>query len=313
MRLTRKRKYRSEFLEFIVMMVFCFVVGYCIKALLKSCPIILWSGIGIFSVYAVLLLVAMIILIKRKKQEIAQQVAIAKEHDTYFEEGMDEMDWVMEAFDIGLRVFQKLYGCFIVIGGVFFAACLVIACLPKEDTSVSLTKTELEEIVVQNHAKLLEDNTELQQSLKRTYYENANTEEQLKVLFGVLLTESAYLGIEAPALKVDTLADTLGGYYDVTINTIVINKKNISIEEKICTTLLHELYHAYQYTCVEQLEITGDLLWVKQLAQWKEELEHQENNVDTNEGMIQYYTQGIEESARKYAEERLPVYLYYMD
>ena len=82
---------------------------------------------------------------------------------------------------------------------------------------------------------------------------------------------------------------------------------------KILNTLLHEMYHAYQYTCVKQLDLTGDLLWAKKVAQWKEEFESKNLDLNTNEGMVEYYTQSIEEEARNYAEQRVEVYLYYME
>ncbi len=309
MRLTRKRRRRNPLIEFIVMMVFCFVVGYSMRGILDTYPVILWCGLGVFVLYALLLFVAMIILIKQKKEELEYKL----ETMDALEEGLDEWDWIIEAFEIGQRVLKKLCHCFIVIGGVFFVCNIVILKLPKENIGVTLTKQDLEEIVLQNHAKLLENNVELQQGLKADYYNNATKEEQLKVLMSVLITESFYLGIEAPSLRATVLEDTLGGYYQADIHAIVINEKNLSNEEKVLNTLLHEMYHAYQHTCVEQLDMTGDLLWAKQVKQWKEEFEQSSQNTNTNEGMITYYTQSIEESAREYAKQRLPVYLYYME
>lgn len=311
MRLTRKRQRRNAYLEFIVMMVFCFVVGYCIRTLLEELPIVLWIGLGIFGAYILLLFVAMAILIKQKKQEIKKKLERIDDFDE--EEDIDEIDWIIEAFEIGQRVFRKIINCFIVIGGIFFVCSIAIQMLPKEKTGVSLSGKDLEEIILQNHAKLLEENEGLQQNLKKEYYENATTEEQLKVLASVLVTEASYLGIEPPTLRMDVLADNLGGYYVVQTHEIVVNQNNISEEDHVVNTLLHEMYHAYQYTCVKQLDLTGDLLWAKQVAQWKEEFEQKEQDVTTNEGMIEYYTQSIEESAREYAKQRIAVYLYYME
>ena len=73
------------------------------------------------------------------------------------------------------------------------------------------------------------------------------------------------------------------------------------------------MYHAYQYTCVTKLDLTGDLLWAKKVAKWKEEFEQQNQDLNTNDGMIDYYTQDIEEEARWYAHQRIEVYLYYME
>ena len=319
MRLTKKRRRRKKiYLEFIVMMVFCFMVGYCIRFLLEECPIILWVGIGIFGSYVLLLLIAMAILINQKKQEIKHKLELLDnvDYDKDFDEedfDIDDFDWVLEAFEIGQRVFRKIINCFIVVGGIFFACFIIIQVLPKAEPGVSLSGKDLDEIVLQNHAKLLEENEVLQQNLKKAYYQNASEEERLKVLTGVVVTESSYLGIEAPTLRINELADNLGGYYTPKTHEIVVNKNNISEEEKVLNTLLHEMYHAYQYTCVKQLDLTGDLLWAKKVAQWKEEFESKGLDLNTNDGMIEYYTQSIEEEARQYAEQRLEVYLYYME
>ena len=48
-------------------------------------------------------------------------------------------------------------------------------------------------------------------------------------------------------------------------------------------------------------------------SRWKEEFEQKSQDISTNDGMIEYYTQSIEEEARRYAEERIEVYLYYME
>ena len=176
-----------------------------------------------------------------------------------------------------------------------------------------MTGKELEEIRLQHHAKLLEENELLQQYLKAEYYKNATQEEQLKVLASILETEATYLGIEAPILRMDVLADNLGGYYKIKTHEIIVNQNNISDENKVLITILHEMYHAYQYACVKQLDLTGDLLWAKKVAQWKEEFEQKSQDLTSNEGMIEYYTQDIEEEARRYAEQRIEVYLYYME
>lgn len=309
MRLTKKRKRRNFLIEFIVMMVFCFVVGYSMRGIWNIYPVILWCGIGVFVAYALLLFVAMGILIKQKKEEIEHKIATMDD----IEDDLDKWDWILEALEIGQRVLKKLCHCFIVIGGIFFICNIVILRLSQNDIGVTLTKQDLEEIVLQNHAKILENNIELQQALDADYYNNATKEEQLKVVAAVLVTEAFYLGIETPSLRATVLEDTLGGYYQSDIHAIVINEKNLSNEEKVLNTLLHEMYHAYQHTCVEQLDMTGDLLWAKQVKQWKEEFKQSSADTNTNEGMITYYTQSIEESAREYAKQRFPVYFYYME
>ncbi len=316
MRLTKKRRRRKKrYLEFIVMMVFCFMVGYCARFLIEECPIVLWISLGIFVIYILLLLVGMTILMIQKRQEMEQKIEMLDEFDE--EDFVDEEDlkleWIVQSFHIGERVFRKIESCFIVIGGIFFACFLVIQILPKEEAGVSLSGKDLEEIVLQNNAKLLEENEVLQQYLKKEYYKNATEEEKLRVLTSVLITEATYLGIEAPTLRMDELADNLGGYYTPKTHEIMINQNSISEEEKILNTLLHEMYHAYQYTCVKQLDLTGDLLWAKKVAQWKEEFESKNLDLNTNEGMVEYYTQSIEEEARNYAEQRVEVYLYYME
>ena len=318
MRLTRKRRRRKGYLEFIVMMGFCFMVGCSIRTILTFCPLILWGGLGILGAYSLLLFVAMGFLIYQKKQEIKYKLKRLEQFD-YNEEfdeedfDIDEIDWILDAFDIGQRVFRKILNCYIVIGGIFCACFIVIQYLPKTETGVTISGKELEQIRLEHHAKLLEENEILQQYLKEEYYKNATEEEQLKILASVLETEASYLGIEAPTLRMNILVDNLGGYYSLKTHEITINQKNISDERKVLITILHEMYHAYQYACVTQLDLTGDLLWAKKVEKWKEEFEQQNQDLNTNDGMIDYYTQDIEEEARWYAHQRIEVYLYYME
>ena len=99
MRLTRKRRRRYGYLEFIVMMVFCFMIGYSMREILEVCPFILWGGLGILGAYSLLLFIAMAILIKQKKQEMEHKLKRLNKLD--YTQEFDEEDLEDEAFYAG--------------------------------------------------------------------------------------------------------------------------------------------------------------------------------------------------------------------
>ena len=135
----------------------------------------------------------------------------------------------------------------------------------------------------------------------------------MEILAQIGYLEAEYLGITVPEFKVVYLRNDLAGYYNHEMNQIVLNVQHISHEKCVIRTVLHEMYHAYQYACIQAFDGESELLWARQIEEWRAETEQIENDFDSNEGLISYYTAASEETAREYAEKRTKLYFDYVE
>ena len=72
------------------------------------------------------------------------------------------------------------------------------------------------------------------------------------------------------------------------------------------------MFHAYQYACTQEVTSDSNLLWAREIKVWREETSQIENDFDSNEGLVNYYTSASEESAREYAEKRTKLYFLFI-
>ena len=56
-------------------------------------------------------------------------------------------------------------------------------------------------------------------------------------------------------------------------------------------TLLHELFHAYQYACMREVNLESDLLLAREIEEWRAESEHINNDFYSNEERGRYLWQ----------------------
>lgn len=178
---------------------------------------------------------------------------------------------------------------------------------------VTITSEELEKIVEQNEQHFVTQDPELIEKLEKEYYSRCSEEEQLEILAHIGSLEAQYLGIAVPEFKLVYLRNDLGGYYDQDTNQIVLNLQHISHEKCSIRTVIHEMFHAYQYACIREINSDSNLLWAREIATWKEENLQLNNDFDSNEGMVRYYTAMSEESARDYAEKRTKNYFVFIE
>ena len=177
-----------------------------------------------------------------------------------------------------------------------------------ENRAVTITTAELERMVEENQGLTLENHEELRAGLEEGYYAAASNQEKLKVLVLVAAVEAEHLGIELPGIQAKRLDDNLGGYYDHNENVIVLNVGYLSHEKCSLTTVLHEMHHAYQLACIGEYTLESDLLWSKEVEKWRQEFAAIENDLASNEGLVEYYSQASEIAAREYAKERAELY-----
>jgi len=180
---------------------------------------------------------------------------------------------------------------------------------PKE--TLTLTEADLQEVVASNEIAFIEEDEMLKQGLSEASYAAATDSERLKILALIAAKEAEYLGIPLPTIHATSLADNIGGYYNDDENCLVLNSDFLSHYNCSITTVIHEMFHAYQYACIQELDVESDLLCMKTIKTWRQEYEEIYNDLQTDEGLTAYYTQNSEESARQYAEQRCELYFQY--
>lgn len=180
---------------------------------------------------------------------------------------------------------------------------------PKE--TLTLTEADLQEIIAANEIAFIEDDEMLKQGLSEEYYATATDAERLEILSLVATKEAEYLGIPLPTIHATSLADNIGGYYNDDENCLVLNSDFLSHYNCSITTVIHEMFHAYQYACIQEIDEESNLLCMRTIETWRREYEEIYNDLESDEGLTAYYTQDSEESARKYAESRCELYFQY--
>lgn len=207
-------------------------------------------------------------------------------------------------------IFKKWYRCAFLWIAILYIAHGVI---PVEaGNTVTITQAEMEQLVEENKQNKEQLDENLARMLAPEYYSRASEEEKVKVLLQVAMNEIEYLGIEAPSIDFQTIEPNMGAYYRCETNAITVNAMYLDDEKDVIRSLLHEMYHAYQNACINSYDANTDLLWNRQVQVWREEYENLHNDLNSNEGLITYYLQETEISAREYAEERAEIYYKYI-
>ncbi len=150
-------------------------------------------------------------------------------------------------------------------------------------------------------------------------WETLNVSEKERVIRAVALIEKEELGISNNVeitVATEKMSDYTCGYYIDSSKEIFINYKylNEGKVEDVLQTILHEMHHAFVHYTVESIdyksEFVQDNYYYKQARMWKE---NTENYISSSTNYDKYRNQPIEADARAYAEERVTVYLDYIN
>ena len=199
---------------------------------------------------------------------------------------------------------------FLIYGVVSFAQDIKYRIARSKE--VIITSAELEEIVLKNNALFLEQDEFLSEKLKKDYYLNCSQQEQLEILAFIGTLEAEHLGIAAPKFKLSYLREDLIGYYNHKQRQLILNIHFLPHEKHAIQTVIHEIFHAYQYTCMEQDIGDSNLLWAREIKAWRENAKQIESDFDSKKGIVNYYTSAMEESAREYMEKRQELYFLFV-
>lgn len=194
---------------------------------------------------------------------------------------------------------------------VFWGHELIETAPSQPKDTLTITKADLEEIIAADKIAFIEEDERLKQGLSEESYATATDVERLETLAFIAAKEAEYLGIPLPTIHAASLADNIGGYYNDDANCLVLNSDFLNHYNCSITTVIHEMFHAYQYACIQELDVESDLLCMRTIETWRQEYEEIYNDLESDEGLTAYYTQDSEESARQYAEHRSELYFQY--
>ena len=129
------------------------------------------------------------------------------------------------------------------------------------------------------------------------------------------------LGIPAPVTVVlaDFEMDNLLGDYDHAERIIRISRDHLETDDadECLNTILHEVYHCYERSLmdlyIELPEQAQSLYLFRDCRQYIEETRNYVGGIDSDEGIIEYYNQQVEEDCRTYAENMVHVYYETID
>lgn len=201
---------------------------------------------------------------------------------------------------------------FFLLYGVMSFARDVKYRLAQNDGAV-ITGAELEEIILKNQTAFIGENEFIYTKLPKDYYTNCSQEEQLEILAYIGALEAKHLGIALPGFRLADLREDVIGYYTHEQRQIVLNTRFLSNEKHAVQTVIHEMFHAYQYACIQEFTGESDLLWAREIEAWRENAKKIENDLDSREGIVNYYTSAMEASAREYTEKRQELYFLFID
>lgn len=266
-----------------------------VKSLMHHYPLFVWFCCGAVIVYSILLVFIGIWAARKNPMGVRRMLPKFRK------------SWIQFLIVIGLGLI------------LFRESVIIVATLENkrmEQEEVTITKEELENLVKQNKLQQLADNELLKQGLQTDYYMSATEEEKLEILALIAGLEAEHLGIEVPEIKAVYLEESVGGYYNHDQHQIVLNLKHLSHEKCSIKTVIHESYHAYQTACIHiadnEIIAESKLLWAREIMGWKEEYRNIANDLYTDEGLAEYYTQTSEQTAREYAEQRQELYFTYL-
>lgn len=146
-------------------------------------------------------------------------------------------------------------------------------------------------------------------------WEPLSADEKLEVLQRICDCEANYFGIETPvAVVMNELDEHILGEYNNFERRITINRIHLENckPEEILNTILHEYYHHWQYTLINlwlnASESDKKLRVFEHCEEYLNELANYQDERDSFEEYVRYYTQYLERDARQYAAQTVKEY-----
>ena len=163
-------------------------------------------------------------------------------------------------------------------------------------------------------SRIFSVNLDKLKNLKIVYWKKLDDKEKLSLLQYIADIQCVKLGIPNVSVTISDLDNRLYGLYSQQDHVVYINEsvleEDLTVKERI-TSVIHEVYHAYQHAVIEVYEKadapTKKLALFKDAVQYKKEFEHYANGLEDNLDI--YVNQKCEEDAREYADKEANEYM----
>lgn len=173
----------------------------------------------------------------------------------------------------------------------------------KTTLSGSLLKSDVQAANVQtNEEWTIANNIDTVCKLQDSVWQGLSLDERVDVLQVICNIEANYLGTDFEFnLSVSPLDEYVQGQFNENTHNITIDMELVKFgsSEEVLSTLLHECYHGYEYSCISLLddfaEEEKNLYIYKKIVEYKKGFD--------NYNKIPYYTNPVEIDARKYSRE----------
>ncbi len=206
---------------------------------------------------------------------------------------------------------------FILCGLMCFVVFQVHKYKSVEET-VKSTNACVNENIEENLFELYKEELKL---LKENTYDELDTESKANVLQVCLNIECSYLGIPICTINVKSMnSDNLHGYYDHKQRIIYLNEEILQSRTYSVYVVLHEVYHAYEYSLVKMFdnidfnEADADLLIARRIKEYRHEFDNYVSAGDVNSNTYETYkNQRVEKDANTYANKWAKQYINYID
>ena len=167
-----------------------------------------------------------------------------------------------------------------------------------EQTEGNLVKTHIDRIA----------------KLEGSAWETLDVAEKLDVLQTLLNIETTYLAIDPQTLICKKLGNGTLGEYSQAKKAVYIDKDSLADPEECINTVCHEARHAYQHYVVDTLDWDDQEVqhgfYYRDARRWRDNFDHY---VDGSDDSGAYYSQRVEEDARRYGFESCYIYLAYIE
>lgn len=132
---------------------------------------------------------------------------------------------------------------------------------------------------------------------------DADSSERERMLAALTDRVACAIGIPAPDISVEIMKRWTAGYYNCSLDRIVVNRAEVdrfpmAVDEaaELLDTLIHEIYHAFQYNAIVRPSKNG--VTKEQAAEWRKNFR---NYISYDHNPRLYWIQPVEESARAFA------------
>lgn len=214
-------------------------------------------------------------------------------------------------------IFKRIQNSLIATNMIFGIGMAFIIVIVSIDTFLvkNTSKTDIEIKDINNfpaEERDLDNNYDTIELLRPNRWEKLSTDEKITVLQTICTIEQEYLGLpnklSLTAINIDN--GVLGNYYDNPYPHININLKHLESDDSksVLNTVLHEIYHSFQYRLCDAYDKINDEK-LKTLRAFRKVYLYKSNFANyiaaSKDG---YYEQIVETEARAYAANAAEYY-----